>query len=134
MKKSILTLALAATTSLSFAGSLEAEEKNKSKNIVSWTGFVTADFGHHTKHNHNMEFVRQSDGRSFDIVDSPELEKVHCESSKKLLVEVTAERTPKVLFWGNNLIVKNFKILNELEDLPHKKYIPRENTLRSDRI
>ena len=134
MKKLILTLILAITAPLSFAGSPEKVKKIEPGNLVNWIGYVDADYGHNTKHKHNMKFVRQSDGETFDIVDSPDLEKTHCESSKKLLVEITAERTPRVLFWGNNLMVKNFKILNELEGLPHKKYVPRENTSRGDRI
>lgn len=101
---------------------------------VKWLGYVEADGSHTTKHYHDLDFVRKSDGESFDIIDSPELEKIHCSSSKRLLVEIEAERTPKVLFWGNNLIVKKFTVLEELEELPHKKHVEHHRRLnRRDR-
>ncbi|MCB0361355.1 MAG: hypothetical protein KDD35_01450 [Bdellovibrionales bacterium] len=99
--------------------------KESKPEIVKWEGFVVADGGHTTRHDHDMEFVRESDGETFDIVDSPDLEKVHCESSKKLRVKIEAEKTSRFLFWGGNLIVKNFEVLEELESIPHQKYKPR---------
>ncbi len=105
-----------------FRNEFKSESKPK---VVSWVGFVEADGGHTTRHDHDLEFVRKSDGESFDIVDSPELENVYCEKSKRLLVKIEAERTGRFLFWGDNLIVKKFEILEELEDAPHKKYQPK---------
>ena len=107
---------------------IEAEE---SKSIVTWVGYVDADGGHTTRHDHYLEFVRKSDGESFDIKDSPELEQVHCDSSKKLLVEIEAEKTPRFLFWGGNLIVKDFKVLEELNTVAHKPYVESKATSRA---
>ena len=101
--------------------------------IVKWEGYVEADGGHTTRHDHELEFVRKSDGESFSIVDSPDLEKAHCDSSKKLRVKIEAEKTSRFLFWGGNLIVKNFEVLEELAQIPHKKYKPRTVSRSFDR-
>jgi hypothetical protein len=129
--KKISTILLFAMVSVTSFASTDSEVKPKNvaasskDNIVNWIGYIDSDGDHNTKHNHSIEFVRKTDGKSFDVVDSPELEEVHCKSSKKLLVEINAKRTPRVLFWGNNLIVNNYKILKEVGDLPHRKYKPR---------
>lgn len=107
--------------------------KESKPEIVNWVGFIESNGGHTTRHDHDLEFVRKSDGESFDIVDSPELEKIHCEKSKRLLVKIEAERTPQFLFWGDNLIVKKFDVLEELELIPHKKYEPQISRNFSDR-
>ena len=101
---------------------------------VKWIGYIEADAGHTTKHYHDVRFVKKSNNQGFDIINSPMLEKAHCASEKRLLVEIEAERTPKFLFWGNNLIVKKFKILKELEAEPHKKEISRDRFKLWDRI
>lgn len=113
-------------------GTNSKSEKDKPE-IVNWEGFVVADGGHTTRHDHDLEFVRESDGETFDIVDSPALEKIHCDSSKKLRVKIEAEKTSRFLFWGGNLIVKNFKVLEELDSIPHQKYEPRTVSRSFDR-
>lgn len=82
--------------------------------IVKWVGTIqdNAD-SHTTEHKHELEFTRKDNGDSYDIVDSPELVKLHHETEKNYVVEIEAEKTPKFLFWGGNLIVKNFKVLEE---------------------
>lgn len=107
--------------------------KESKPEIIKWEGYVEADGGHTTRHDHDLEFVRKSDGETFDIVDSPALEKVHCDSSKKLLVKIEAEKTSRFLFWGGNLIVKKFEVLEELAQVPHKKYTPSKVSSRADR-
>lgn len=90
--------------------------------MVKWTGTVKEDSGYHTPghtYGHDLTFVKQDDGESFDIVDSPELEKIHVQKDKNLLVEVEAEKTSQFLFWGGNLIVKNFTVVEELAEIPH---------------
>jgi len=138
-----LMLAMAVTTAAIANSNPEVNlDKSTSKssqslekdNMVTWTGYIESNGRHTTKHDHSLEFVRKADGKTFDVVESPDLEKVHCERSKKLLVEINAERTPRILFWGNNLIVKNFKVLAELTELPHKKHIPRSEFMGRDRL
>ena len=107
-------------------------ERNYEK--VKWVGYIEADGSHTSKHYHDLDFVRQSDGESFDVIKSPALEKIHCDTEKRLLVEIEAERTPKVLFWGNNLIVKKFTVLEELEPVPHKKHVAHSMSTRRDRL
>ena len=99
-----------------------SEVKDQKPEIVKWVGVVkgTEDY-HTTDHDHELVFVRQSDGEDFDIVDSPKLVKLHHNSEKNYLMEIEAEKTSRFLFWGGNLIVKNFKVLKELETVAHKK-------------
>lgn len=146
MMKSILTVLFVSTLSVSaFAlpgegrSGLDSDVNNNRKpeisepEILKWEGYIEADGGHTTRHDHSLEFVRKSDGKTFDIVDSPALEKVHCDSSKKLLVKIEAEKTSRFLFWGGNLIVKNFEVIEELAQVPHKKYKPSTVSRSFDR-
>ena len=144
--KSILTILFVSTFSVSafalpgegrggFDRGIDKNTKSEKSEpeIVKWEGYVEADGGHTTRHDHDLEFVRQSDGETFDIVDSPALEKVHCDTSKKLRVKIEPEKTSRFLFWGGNLIVKNFEVLEELDQVPHKKYKPRTVSRSFDR-
>lgn len=94
---------------------------------VNWVGYIEGNSKHTTNHNHEISFTQQSTGQSFDIINSPKLEKAHCSSEKNLLVEIEGEKTPRFLFWGNNLIIKKFTVLKELEKTPHKKHKERES-------
>lgn len=90
---------------------------------IKWTGILQEEDGYHTtahEFGHDLEFVRQDDGGKFDVVDSPELLAVHSAKEKNLLVEIEAEKTKRFLFWGGNLIVKNFRVLGELDEIPHQ--------------
>lgn len=94
--------------------------------MVKWIGVVKGDpLYHTTDHDHSLEFLRQSDGDTFDIVDSPKLVKLHHDTEKNFLAEIEAEKTSRFLFWGGNLIVKNFKVLKELETVAHSEPIQR---------
>lgn len=92
-----------------------------------WVGTVQDDENvHTTEHGHNLRFTRLDDGEQFNIVDSPQLVKAHCEGEKNYIVEIDAEKTPKFLFWGGNLIVKNFRIVEPslAKHVPH--YSPED--------
>lgn len=99
--------------------------------IIKWEGYIESDGGHTTRHDHYLEFVRKSDGESFNIVDSHAIEKVHCDTSKKLLVKIEAEKTSRFLFWGGNLIVNKFEVLEQVASLTHKKYLPPKTTMHN---
>lgn len=92
---------------------------------VNWIGILNESDGYHYighKFGHDLQFVRQSDGKKFTIINNKELIEAHRNSEKNLLVQIQAEITPKFLFWGENLSVKDFKILSELSEISHKKY------------
>lgn len=102
--------------------------------IVKWIGEVKDEASDHTtEHQHALEFVKKDDGKEYDIVDSPELVKLHHETEKNYLVEIEAEKTPRFLFWGGNLIVKNFKVLEETALVPHLAPIKRASNVREFR-
>jgi|JI10StandDraft_1071094.scaffolds.fasta_scaffold349488_2 hypothetical protein len=88
--------------------------------IVKWVGEISDSASDHTTlHDHKLEFKNRETGKTYDIVDSPELVKLHHENEKNYSVEIEAEKTPRFLFWGGNLIVKNFKVLDETASVPH---------------
>lgn len=91
---------------------------------IKWVGIVGDEEGHHSPNHqkdHALEFARQSDNKTFDIVDSAELLKAHTDSDKRLLVEVEGEITNRFLFWGGNVVVSNFTIIKELEAISHQE-------------
>ena len=144
MKKSTLFLAVLALTTTQFALAMPGDGRDHAyiqnrkqpsePNIVKWVGVVKGDGDYHTTdHDHELKFVRQSDQENFDIVDSPKLVKLHHETEKNYLMEIEAEKTSRFLFWGGNLIVKNFKILKELETVAHKKPVRTPVRTFSDR-
>ncbi len=91
-----------------------------SPKIVKWVGEISDSASDHTSlHNHNLEFKNRETGKTYDIVNSPELVKIHHENEKNYSVEIIAEKTARFLFWGGNLRVKNFKVLSETESVPH---------------
>jgi len=103
---------------------------------VKWTGIIQEEKGYHTpnhENGHDLEFVRQDDKEIFDVVDSEGLLNTHAEKEKNLLVEVEGEITPRFLFWGGNLVVKNFKVLNELGEIPHREPMTQSRTPREFR-
>ena len=91
--------------------------------IVQWSGEVKDEpSSHTTEHKHELEFIKSGDGKTYDIVDSPELVKLHHESEKNFFVEIEAEKTPRFLFWGGNLIVRNFRVIRETSpSIPHRQ-------------
>ncbi|AZZ37298.1 hypothetical protein CIK05_11030 [Bdellovibrio sp. qaytius] len=86
------------------------------------TGEITDDQStHDTRHQHELKFTDQATGQVFNIVDSPELVKLH-ESGKNYLIQADVAQTSKFLFWGGNLVVKNFNVIKETsEEIPHQQ-------------
>ena len=94
------------------------------KEVFRWVGTIQDKAtSHTTEHDHNLRFTRLDDGEQFQIVDSPELVEKHCKSEKNYVVEVEAIRTPKILFWGGNLVVKNFRVVDAslANPIPHNR-------------
>jgi len=89
---------------------------------IKWTGVLQESKGFHsTNHTneHSLVFVSKETGKTFDVEDNQELISTHTEKDKKLLIEVEGEVTPHFLFWGGNLIIKSYKILEDLEPMVH---------------
>lgn len=78
-------------------------------------GKIIENTANHTqRHDHALRFQRFSDGKEFDIVDSPELVELHCKTGTNPVMEVEGYRTDKVLFWGGNLVVNNFTVHDDI--------------------
>src|SRR5689334_4842341 len=59
--------------------------------IVKWIGEVKDDHSSHTtEHQHELQFTRKGNGKIYDIVDSPELVKLHHETGKNYVLEIEA--------------------------------------------
>tara|TARA_B100001248_G_scaffold227480_1_gene185923 strand:- start:1264 stop:1656 length:393 start_codon:yes stop_codon:yes gene_type:complete len=112
--------------------SINAFSKSDENKILHWTGVVKAsDLSHTKKHDHFLEFVRSGDGKVFDIVDSPELVKMHHDTNRSYKVKIEGYLTSKFLFWGGNLVVKDFKVLEALDEAPLRE--PRIRAMGTDR-
>lgn len=89
-------------------------QRTSQPEIVKWVGTVRDDANTHTtEHGHELKFTRKDTGDSYNIVDSPELVKLHHETEKNFVLEIEAEKTPRFIFWGGNLIVKKFQVIEE---------------------
>lgn len=138
MKTKIVTLIfLGVLTSYSSAFAIKGDavsgiDRQPAKSepeIVKWVGEVKDEPSDHTtEHDHKLEFIKKDDGKEYDIVDSPELVKLHHETEKNYLVEIEAEKTSRFLFWGGNLIVKNFKVIQETGSVPHLAPVKRTHS------
>jgi hypothetical protein len=142
MKRCLTVIAfLGFLTSYSFVLAAEGEDQRfdpkpvKSEpEIVKWVGNVKDEVvDHTTEHKHALKFVKKGDNEEFDIVDSPELVKLHHETEKNYLMEIEAEKTPRFLFWGGSLIVKKYKVLEETASIPHFDSIERASGIRKFR-
>lgn len=103
-----------------------ASTTTKTNQPTTMIGEVTDDIStHDTRHEHELKFKNQDTGEVFTIVDSPELMKVH-ENGKNVLIEANVAKSSKFLFWGGNLIVKNFRVIKETSDeIPHTYVAPK---------
>ena len=88
--------------------------------IIEITGTVRSR-GPHALNTCNirLEIVEEATGEVFKISEPAELASLHCSTEKDLNVSMKAEKTPRFLFWGGNLKVKEFEVLEELEAQPH---------------
>ncbi len=136
--KTVAVVCLGLLTSYSFAfarggdrSGFDRQPVKYEPEIVKWIGEVKDEASDHTtEHQHSLEFTKKDNGKEYDIVDSPELVKLHHETEKNYLVEIEAEKTPRFLFWGGNLIVKNFKVLEETAVVPHLEPTKRTSSVR----
>lgn len=107
-----------------------------SNDSVKWIGTLIERRGYHTPEHserHVLELRRQDNSETYKVIKSEALVATHIEKDKKLLVEIEGELTPRFLFWGGNLIVKSFIVLNELDEIPHHESVNQQSTLREYR-
>lgn len=96
------------------------------KQAVKWTGTIRCA-GESTAEAHedcDMEFVRDEDQEVISLESTPALVAAHCKRTSDLRVKLEGEVTPQFLFWGGELKVSSFEILNEVK---------REVTLRESK-
>lgn len=140
MKQLIYALILSST----FASNANAEPRSGIRSsdfnqktpykpeILDLKGIVKSDGVHDSDCDIDLELVDQASGRSYSISEPGELLALHCSKEKDFLVTMKAERTPKFLFWGGNLNVQAFEILEEMETQPHIEAPTLKNTSSID--
>jgi hypothetical protein len=111
---------------------MSRDKSSVAPEIVKWVGLVRDNTSSHTtNHEHRLQFVKNGGSDVFEIIDSPELVKLHHETEKNYVVEIEAEKIPSFLFWGGNLVVKNFKVVSEAsEQISHGAPVKKNNSSR----
>lgn len=110
-----IALAVVTQTQQSFGRDHQLEFDRKHRDaktkpeVVKWLGIIHSQLDNDVE----LEFIRESDGLKYNIVDSPKLESLDWKNHKSRLVEIIAERTPRFLFWGGNLVVSQFEVFKE---------------------
>lgn len=66
-----------------------------------------------------LEFTDSESGKTYELEDAESLAALHCEKEKDFVVKLTAEKEARFLFWGGDLKVKSFEILEEMTFAPH---------------
>jgi len=109
-----------------------ASNQNESTNKVSWTGVVRCEkYSHANEHGCDLEFENSDTSKTISVVESPDLLKRHCENDRDLKVKVAGELTPRFLFWGGNLKISSFEVIEELSPMPETaKLSARPRTIR----
>lgn len=88
-------------------------------NTLTLTGSIVCNPNTHTTdHDHELLFKEEGSDREFDIVDSPALVSYHHQNDKNLKAQINGYITSKFLFWGGNLVVTSYEILEEGESQP----------------
>ena len=87
--------------------------------ILELKGIVRSDGNHQKECGVDLELVESETGKTYSISEPGELAQLHCSKEKDFLVTLKAERTSKFLFWGGNLKVQQFQVLEEFEAQPH---------------
>ncbi len=87
---------------------------------------------HDDRHNHALKFKENVTGRIYSLAENNELLSLHHNTEKNILVDLKGEVRSKFLIWGQELVVKEFKVLEEVgEKVPHAKFKDASKDLRS---
>jgi hypothetical protein len=112
MKKQIY---YALTSFLLFGCASQPANTTEPENRVSWKGTVKChDRARTDNHAHRAVFIREKDQETFDIVDSSDFVDRQCTSKTVSLLDIEGELTSRFLFWGGNLIVKQYSVAEQL--------------------
>ena len=86
--------------------------------MLKWSGRVyDLKDSHTTSHQHELLFKDSETNKIYDVVKSPEIEKLHHDTNKHYDVEIEGYLTSKFLFWGGNLVITKFNILDESDEI-----------------
>lgn len=109
-----------------------SKEIGKSSNDLM-TGVVYDEpSSHDDRHNHALKFRENSTGRIYSLAENDQLLSLHHNTEKNILVEIKGEVKSQFLIWGQELVVKEFKVLEEVgEKIPHAKFKDASKDLRS---
>jgi len=118
---SFLNSTYANETDLQISNPSVSTEAISNNEILSLKGIVKSAGKHRmgTFCKVTLEFIDDETGKSFELEDAENLVALHCEKEKDFVVKITAEKETQFLFWGGDLKLKSFEILEERESTPH---------------
>lgn len=116
---STLTLTANAESRSGYRSSDFGTKTKYAPEILELKGIVRSDGNHQKECGVDLELVESETGKTYSISEPGELAKLHCTKEKNFLVSLKAEKTSSFLFWGGNLKVQEFEVLEELEAQPH---------------
>lgn len=103
-----------------------ANAESNSEEFKKWIGTIKCqDSTANLTHGHEATFINQEDQEELDIVDSENFVQKQCSRSKTSVLEIEARKTSQFLFWGGNLVVKNFRTLEDIGEMQHQEAIKR---------
>lgn len=113
------------------AGSAYASNPDPDR-ALQGTGILRCEqYSHSVGHGCALEFEDAASNKTYSVVDSPDLEKRYCPGDRDLKVTVSGELTPRFLFWGGNLKVSSFSVVEELNAMPRSANISARPKVRA---
>lgn len=87
--------------------------------VSDFAGVIRSS-GEHVQNSCGVDLELVDDtGKALDLTNADELERMHCQKEKDFQVTIKGRITPKFLFWGGNLEVSSFVVLDEQESASH---------------
>ncbi|MBK9294519.1 MAG: hypothetical protein IPM57_08750 [Oligoflexia bacterium] len=102
----------------------QRSEKPYEPEIVNFTGIVKSKPHQAQSCDSDLKFTVNGSGDVYVLSNGEELKKLHCSKEKDLVIQLKAEKMPRFLFWGGDLKVISFEVLNEQE--PEGHILPEE--------
>lgn len=114
-------------------GCASGSKGSDNSNSDLMTGVVFDDSNSHDdRHEHILKFKDNTTGEVYSLAHNQGLLDMHHNSERNVMVELKGEIKSKFIIWGQELVVKEYKVLQEVgEKIPHKKYNESSKDLRS---
>ena len=82
-------------------------------------GWVRSNGTHGKTNCSGVVFEDKISGEITELEDAEKLEALHCTKEQDFLVKIEAEREERFLFWGGDLKLKTFEVIETATSSPH---------------